>query len=128
VVVQYITIAIALYSKTGGKNRKHAAVTDASNISAISYMAVQVFEHMHSRQFREHPDATATFRTKQFALLASTAFLCLISTPKTVPTGLELAQQNAQRFVQLSSGEKKFKDAMRLFRKHGQTSHLDEDE
>ncbi|KAF8224683.1 hypothetical protein L208DRAFT_1309777, partial [Tricholoma matsutake] len=52
---------IALYSKTGSKNGKHAAVTDASNIFAISYMAVQVFEHMHGRQFQEYPDATATF-------------------------------------------------------------------
>ncbi|KAF8809095.1 hypothetical protein BYT27DRAFT_7188181 [Phlegmacium glaucopus] len=36
---------IAIYSKTGGKNGKHAAVTDASNISAVSYLAVQVFTH-----------------------------------------------------------------------------------
>ncbi|KAF8231174.1 hypothetical protein L208DRAFT_1067273, partial [Tricholoma matsutake] len=50
---------IALYSKTGCKNGKHAAVTDASNISAISYIPVQVFEHMHGHQFQEHPDATA---------------------------------------------------------------------
>jgi hypothetical protein len=119
---------IALYSKTGGKNGKHAAVTDASNISAISYMAVQVFEHMHGRQFREHPDATAMFRTKQFALLASNAFLCLISTPKTVPNGVELSQQEANQYAQLLSGEKKFNDAMRLMRKRGQASRLDEDD
>ena len=39
-------IVIAIYSKTGGKNGKHAAVTEASNISATSYLVVQVFEHM----------------------------------------------------------------------------------
>ncbi|KAF8225333.1 hypothetical protein L208DRAFT_1050423, partial [Tricholoma matsutake] len=50
---------IAIYSKTGGKNRKHAGITDASNISAVSYLAVQVFEHMHGHIFCDHPDATA---------------------------------------------------------------------
>jgi hypothetical protein len=52
------------------------------------------YEHMHGRLFRDHPDATATFRTQQFMLLTSNAFLCLLSsTPKTIPTGLELAQK-----------------------------------
>jgi hypothetical protein len=44
-------IVIVIYSKTGGKNGKHAAITDASNISAVSYLAVQVFEHMHGCLF-----------------------------------------------------------------------------
>ncbi|KAF8225197.1 hypothetical protein L208DRAFT_1075454, partial [Tricholoma matsutake] len=50
---------IAIYSKTGGKNGKHAAITDTSNISAISYLGVQVFKHMHGCLFQDHPDATA---------------------------------------------------------------------
>ena len=79
------------------KNGKHAAVTDASNISAVSYLGVKVFEHMHGRLFRDHPDATAIFRTKQFAFLTSNAFLCLLaSIPKTVPAELELAQMEAE--------------------------------
>ena len=112
---------IAIYSKTGGKNGKHAGVTDASNISAVSYLAVQVFEHMHGRIFRDHPDATATFQTKQFALLSSNAFLCLLSsTPKTIPMGLELDQKDAEKFMEMLSGEKRYMDAMCLFCKCGQ--------
>ena len=129
---QYIfanAIVIAIYSKTGGKNGKHAAVTDASNISATSYLGVQVFEHMHGRLFRDHPDATVTFQTKQFALLTSNAFLSLLSsTPKAIPTGLELSQKDAEQFMEMLSRENKYMDAMRSFRKRGQTSHLEDDE
>ena len=121
---------IAIYSKTGGKNGKHAAVTDASNISATSYLGVQVFEYMHGRLFRDHPDATATFQTKQFALLTSNAFLCLLSSPpKAIPlaTGLELAQKDAEIFMNMLSRENKFMDAMQSFHKRGQNLHLEDD-
>ena len=36
---------ISIYAKTGGKNRRHNDVTDSSNIMAVSYLAVQVFEY-----------------------------------------------------------------------------------
>ena len=122
-------IVIAIYSKTGGKNTKHAAVTDASNISAISYLGVQVFEHMHGCLFRDHPDATATFQTKQFALLTSNTFLYLLSsTPKAISTGLELAQKDAEAFMEMLSRENKFMDAMQSFGKRGRTSYLEDDE
>ena len=91
-----------LMTKSGGKNGKHAAATDASNISAVSYLAMQVFKHMHGPLFQDHPDATAIFHTKQFALLTSNAFVCLLtSIPKTIPTGLELAQKESEWFKQL---------------------------
>jgi hypothetical protein len=123
------TTVIAIYSKTGGKNGKHTAVTDASNISVVSYLAIQVFEHMHGCQFWEHPDATANFQTKQFTILSSYAFLSLLSsTPKTVPTGLELALKDAEQFRQLLLGESKFMNMMCLCHKCGQTWHFNEDE
>ena len=81
---------------------------------------------MYGRLYRDHPDATAIFRTKQFAFLTSNAFLCLLaSILKTVPAGLELAQTEAEQFMQLSSGENKFRDATIFFRKRGH--HMDED-
>jgi len=43
-----IRAVLALYSKTGGKNGKHSSVSESSNVAAISYMAVQVFEHMYA--------------------------------------------------------------------------------
>src|SRR5882762_2009488 len=40
---------------------------DSSNISAMSYISVQVFECMYGCQFCIIPGATAPFLTKQFA-------------------------------------------------------------
>ncbi|KAF8218464.1 hypothetical protein L208DRAFT_1014414, partial [Tricholoma matsutake] len=50
---------ITFYSKTGGKHGKHSSITEASNISTISYIAVQLFEFMHGRQFRHTPELTS---------------------------------------------------------------------
>ncbi|KAF8889727.1 hypothetical protein CPB84DRAFT_1634748, partial [Gymnopilus junonius] len=47
----------SIYSKTGGKNGKHADVTDSSNIMAVYYIAAQVFEHQIGSQFRAIPHA-----------------------------------------------------------------------
>ena len=60
---------IALYSKTGGKNGKHAAVTESSNISGLSYVGLQVFKNMLNCQFQPTPEGTALFQTWQFALV-----------------------------------------------------------
>jgi hypothetical protein len=82
-----------------------------------------------SNTIRDHPDATATFQTKQFALLTSNAFLCLLSsTPKAIPIGLELAQKDAEIFMGMLSRENKFMDAMWSFRKRGQMTHLEDDD
>jgi hypothetical protein len=43
--IHHLTV-IAIYSKSGGKHGKHKAVSDSSHISAVSYVCVQVFEHM----------------------------------------------------------------------------------
>ncbi|EDR02852.1 uncharacterized protein LACBIDRAFT_307999 [Laccaria bicolor S238N-H82] len=50
---------VAMYSKTGGKNRKHSAITESSTIPAVSYLGVQLFQYRMARQFRSVPDATA---------------------------------------------------------------------
>ena len=55
------------------------AIMDSSNISAVSNIGVQVFEHMYSGLFRAIPEATALFFTKWFALLQPISFLCLLS-------------------------------------------------
>jgi hypothetical protein len=119
-----------LYSKTGGKNGKHAAVTDSSNISAVSYIGVQVFEHMYGRQFRVIPEATAPFLTKQFALLPPISFLCSLSSLPVIPLNsnhLELPPIDISLFHNLQAGHGRFKNAMALFRKRKQAD-LDEGE
>ncbi|KAJ6613242.1 hypothetical protein B0H10DRAFT_1806002, partial [Mycena sp. CBHHK59/15] len=110
---------IELYSKGGGKHGKHEPVTESSIITAISYISVQVFEHQYAAQFRSTPTATAMLQTKQFAHLPSINILCLLSKPpKVLPTGLELALEDADRFKKLNGGLDKFHKAMVLFRKH----------
>jgi hypothetical protein len=42
---------IALYSKGGGKNGKHAGVPNVTNVASISYAGFQVFQRMHRQLF-----------------------------------------------------------------------------
>jgi hypothetical protein len=67
-----------MYSKTGGKNGKHAAVTDSSAISAISYLGLQVFEKYHGDHFSAHPQATLALNTTMYAFLSPIHFLTVI--------------------------------------------------
>ncbi|THH03625.1 hypothetical protein EW146_g10378, partial [Bondarzewia mesenterica] len=64
-----------LYSKMSGKNGKHTAVTQSSNISALSYIGVQLLEHMFDKHFRAVSEATEMFQTKWFHLLPPIAFI-----------------------------------------------------
>jgi hypothetical protein len=107
-------------SKGGGKYGQHQPVTDSANISALSKISVQLFEKIHGTQFRSIPSATALLQTKQFAHILPINFLCLLSAvPKLLPTGLELGAEDSERFKKLATGEAKFDDAMKLFRKRG---------
>jgi hypothetical protein len=109
---------IALYSKSVGANAKHSSVTDSSNVSAVSNIAVQVFEHMFGRQFRVIPQAMAFFQTKQFALLPPISFLSLLSSkPDITSMTLELEQEDFEMFQKLQRGLACIKEAMKLFRK-----------
>ncbi|KAF8224850.1 hypothetical protein L208DRAFT_1308751 [Tricholoma matsutake] len=46
---------LSMYSKTGGKNGKHAWIPSATHVTSVSYLPMQVFEYMHSRQFHAVP-------------------------------------------------------------------------
>jgi hypothetical protein len=93
-------LVLAIYSKTGGKNGKHSSITESSNISAVSYFALQVFEHMVSQQFRSVPEKLQYLGSKKFTLLPSTAFLCTLdSEPRSaIETGLRLGTTDYSRF------------------------------
>ncbi|KAF8797488.1 hypothetical protein BYT27DRAFT_7237241 [Phlegmacium glaucopus] len=114
---------IAIYAKTGGKNGKHAAVSESSSISAVSYLGLQVFEFMYARQFRSVCEATSMFQTKQYLLAPSTQFLCLldskISEHQAQGLSIELTQRDLSYFRDLQKGETQFKAAIKLFRKRG---------
>ncbi|KAK6984738.1 hypothetical protein R3P38DRAFT_2414634, partial [Favolaschia claudopus] len=96
-----------LYSKGGGKNGKHSAISEHHNISACSYIDVQVYEHSHARTFSAYPQATSSLHTYQF--------LCRLGVPPTVnPSGLELTVDDApgQMFRDLNANLKRLYDAV----------------
>ncbi|KAF8167513.1 hypothetical protein B0H34DRAFT_854442 [Crassisporium funariophilum] len=113
---------IALYSKTGGKNGKHSWINESSTIAAISYMAVQVFEHMHAQQFRSVPAATAIFQTRQFLQLSSINFLTLLDYKEEQSSTLKLSPEDLHRFRTLQNADKQLQAALKLSQKQGGNS------
>ncbi|KAJ7621515.1 hypothetical protein DFH06DRAFT_940491, partial [Mycena polygramma] len=83
--------------KTGGKNGKHAWVSDCSNVAAASNIPTQIYEHMSGgRQFRTVPQALQHLRVPQFALITSMTLLCLLgSTPEPINAGIKLTVPDA---------------------------------
>jgi len=105
------------------------AITDSSNVSAVSYIGVQVFEHMYSGLFRVIPEATALFFTKRFALLQPISFLCLLSSSPDTATSsnhLELARADLVLFQTLQAHRTRFESAMTLSRKRKVDEFIDE--
>ncbi|KDQ52274.1 hypothetical protein JAAARDRAFT_139109 [Jaapia argillacea MUCL 33604] len=100
-----MSLVLGIYSKSGGKNGKHCWVSDASMITAVSYLAVQTFEKANGRTFREIPQALRNMRACKFALLPSTLFLCALDTmPHRVAQSIQLSQQDYARLKLLEAG------------------------
>ena len=115
---------IAVYSKTGGKNGKHSAIMESSTIAAVSYLGVQLFQYYRlSQQFRSVTDATAIFQTKQFLLLPSIQFLCLLETrlppEQSSAPFIELLPGDIDRYKALKNGQKEITAALKLSKKRG---------
>ena len=93
-----------MYSKMGGKNGKHAWVLSATHITSVSYLPMQVYEHMHSRQFHVVPCVLQHLHIKRFALLPSSSFLCTLnSIPQNITREqyIELSPTDYTCFVEL---------------------------
>ena len=71
---------LTMYEKSGGKGARHAWTSKATSIGALSYIAVQCYEHIQSRQspYRFRPMECIATRTRRFDLLPSLVFLCLV--------------------------------------------------
>lgn len=50
-----------------------------TNIAAISYLIVQLFEYMFGRQFRNIPERVASLGVAQYSLLPSYCFLSVLN-------------------------------------------------
>ena len=89
----------------------------------MSYLAVQLFQFHLARQFRSAPDATAIFQTRQFLLLSSLQFLCLIdtkiSTQQSERPFIELSPEDLSRYKSLKDGQRELTVALKLSKKRG---------
>src|SRR6266581_1538353 len=85
------TSVLTLYEKSAGKGARHAWTSKATSIGALSFIAVQCYEHIQSRQlqYRFRPMECVATRTRRFKLLHSLAFLCVVppSSLEHVPSG-----------------------------------------
>lgn len=97
-------------------------MVEVSNISAASYIAIQLFEwHTITAQFGAISEATALLGTQHFALLPAHAFLYTFSAldlPLVIGDGkLHLSDHSLSLYQQLKAGLPHFKQAMKLFTK-----------
>ena len=111
---------IALYSKGDGKNGKHAAILNVSNVAAISYIGVQVFQRMHHQIFCPVTSSTISFGTKHYQLLLSKSLLCrLSSSPQVKNDNIKIHAEDLRIFNTLDNNVKTIEAAMKLFSKRG---------
>ncbi|OBZ73928.1 hypothetical protein A0H81_06550 [Grifola frondosa] len=114
---------IGIYCKSGSKNGKHGSVDDCTTIGAVSYVAVQVLEHVHGKQFLSIPSATSRFGPKQFALLPSTAFLSNLDHQPKVQGSVQIIKDiDVPLFRAIQTALKLFGDAAKLFSKVAESS------
>ena len=117
-------IVHALYSKSSAKNGKHSAVSEKSNIAAVSYMVVQLYEpNLRTVQsgmmaFRDRPDRLSLLQVKEYALVTSSQFLTVLSQkPTLIPTGLNLSEIDSASFSSLNRLSPLLKKAAEEFKK-----------
>jgi hypothetical protein len=96
---------LAIYSQGGGKKGgTHAWQSDSTNIGAVSYLPVQVFEFAYHRTFRAVHQRNALLQVFTYALLPSDRFLRLLTespTPTQDRRMLNLDDSQMQVFRQL---------------------------
>jgi len=109
---------IPLYSKTGGKNGYHSAVPSVANVAAISNVAVQVFQQMHHRIFRQ---TTTAFGTRYFQILPSTHLLTRLmgKTVRSQNGNLEIGMDDLRIFKSLCMEPERFQVATKMFAQRG---------
>lgn len=116
-------------AKAGGQNGKHAPVNETSNISALSYLSVQLYSIAAAKQFSPSPKRVRHLGTKLFALLPPIQFLTILKTvPKSVDDGkLEVSNDDSRTFKQLKLATPKIDAALKAFAKRQKRSADAED-
>ena len=69
---------LQVFYREAGKNGKHCWASSCDNVGLVSYMSVQVYEHVHHAQFRAVLRRMAPFQTYTFVHVSADEFLCLL--------------------------------------------------
>jgi hypothetical protein len=90
----------------------------------VSNIAVQLFQYRgRAREFRLVTDATLLFQTKQYLLIPSIQFLCLLDTnfpsDQALPYIEVKSDLDMERFKALKEGKNELIFALKLSRKRG---------
>ncbi|KAL0572455.1 Methionine--tRNA ligase, mitochondrial [Marasmius crinis-equi] len=105
---------LAVNSKSGGKHGRHGYIEKASNLAAVSYMSLQVYDHFYASQFRERPEGQM-MHMKRYAHITPSLFLCtLLEAPSLGNnTGPQLSSRDYAVFTDLRRDEKAIVGAMK---------------
>ena len=95
-----------------------------------SNIVVQIYQHHFGTMFYDKPLMSHAFpQLLCFDLLPSSSFLCaLSSTPSATEGGLQISPQDYELFKVLKSQPKKISDAIKAFKKRGQTQPESDEE
>jgi len=115
------SIVHTMYMKNASKNAKHEHIraTRTPNLSALSNVVVQVFEHSHGWLFSCIPTATALLGMSQFACLPPSHILTLLLLPTQTLSlrSLELSPSDVSLFSDLQNGLKGISVALKELNK-----------
>ncbi|THH16946.1 hypothetical protein EW146_g3772 [Bondarzewia mesenterica] len=110
----WLAQVLSVYSKSAGKNGKHSWVSDSSKITAVSYIAAQLFQPVAPRQFTSIPRDNMGLKVSRFALLKPTSFLVVL---KAVPTpagqNFIISAQDHQYYAALQKKLASIREAMK---------------
>lgn len=124
-------VVLSIYSKSGGKNGKHAYTPQAENISGVSYMSVQVFEQSSGVLFNSIPRSLRWLGAHKFAHLPSTMFLRVLDhTPleeRDIPS-IKLRPLDLEHFVNLKTKRTAILAALKELNGRKTTEVLEDDD
>ncbi|KXN88312.1 hypothetical protein AN958_07515 [Leucoagaricus sp. SymC.cos] len=112
-----VDIVIAIYSKTAGKNARHASVTSLSNISAASRISVQVFSPVIHGIFRSVGSLTMPYQTKAFAHILPQEFIVILKDKPNEEDEMNIviSRGDTEQLKDLKAGISQFSAAVRVF-------------
>ncbi|QRV82762.1 Ulp1 protease family, carboxy-terminal catalytic domain protein [Ceratobasidium sp. AG-Ba] len=79
----WLAEVLTMYSKSAGKGGNHGWVDSETNVSQLSYILVQLWEHWSDREFRSVVKTTASYHAYRFAHIPSQRLL-YVSLPSSI--------------------------------------------